>query len=68
MFDLHFPEIIFIFFLLALLVFEIAMFVDAYKNPKLTANSKLLWMVGMVLVHPFVAIVYWFMYRKNRRV
>jgi sterol desaturase/sphingolipid hydroxylase (fatty acid hydroxylase superfamily) len=50
---------------LAVLAFEIAMFIDAIKNPKLSQTSKLVWLVAMLLVHPFVAIAYYFIARRN---
>lgn len=44
------------------LAFEIWMFIDVFSNPKLTQQSRILWAIGMLLLHPFVAIVYFFMY------
>lgn len=46
---------------IALLIFEIMMIVDALQNPCLNDGEKILWVVGMVLIHPFVGIVYYFM-------
>lgn len=45
---------------LAILIFEIAMFVSVIKNDRITTEIKLLWVLGMILFHPFVAIVYYF--------
>ncbi|MDB5185097.1 MAG: hypothetical protein JWN38_905 [Candidatus Saccharibacteria bacterium] len=45
---------------LVLLVFEIAMIVSAIRNQAITYNAKLLWILGMLLLHPFVAIAYYF--------
>jgi hypothetical protein len=42
------------------LAFEIWMFVHAFRNPHISQERKLLWLVGMLLVHPFVAIAYLF--------
>ena len=42
------------------LAFEIWMFVDAIRNPNISNDRKLLWLVGMLLLHPFVAIIYFF--------
>lgn len=46
--------------LLAILVFEIMMFLDVIKNRRLSDNEKLLWVLGMLLVHPVIAIVYYY--------
>jgi len=46
--------------LLIILIFEITMVVDAWRNPKLNANQRALWIVGMFFIHPFVAIFYFF--------
>ena len=48
--------------LLAVIVgFEIWMFVDAIRNPRLTDSQRLLWCLGMLFIHPFVAIAYYFL-------
>jgi len=49
----------------ALLAFEIWMFIDLVQNPRLTAGAKLLWAIGMLLLHPFVAIIYFFTARSK---
>lgn len=51
--------------LLAIFVFEIAMFVSVIRNQYISGNAKAWWIVGMVLVHPIVAIVYYFTDRKK---
>lgn len=51
---------------LLILAFEVWMIVDAIRNQALSDNEKLLWLLGMVFIHPFVAIAYYFMvYRKS---
>ncbi|HSX05961.1 MAG TPA: hypothetical protein VLF69_05805 [Candidatus Saccharimonadales bacterium] len=51
--------------LLLVLAFEIWMFVEAVKNPRLTDTERLLWCLGMLVIHPVVAIVYYFIeYQK----
>lgn len=45
---------------LAVLAFELWMLVSAVKNPAITTERKVLWIVLMFLIHPFVAIVYYF--------
>lgn len=44
--------------------FELAMFVHVIRNANLSDDRKLLWIVGMLLVHPFVAIGYYVTDRK----
>jgi hypothetical protein len=52
--------------LAAILVFEVWMFISAIQNTAITQEVKLLWLIGMLLIHPFVAIIYYFTdYRKN---
>jgi hypothetical protein len=46
--------------LVLVLVFEIMMFLDVLKNQKLNDTEKLIWVIGMFLVHPFIAILYYF--------
>lgn len=57
---------IFILILLAIFIFEIWMFVDAVRNPRLTDTERLLWCLGMLFIHPFVAVVYYFIARSGR--
>jgi hypothetical protein len=45
---------------IAILWFEVAMFLDVLKNKKLSENEKILWVLGMFLLHPVIAIVYYF--------
>ncbi|HZL07848.1 MAG TPA: hypothetical protein VFC50_01495 [Candidatus Dormibacteraeota bacterium] len=54
------PEIAVIIVLLAIFVFEIAMLISAITNKNITGNTRALWIVGMILIHPFVAIGYYF--------
>jgi hypothetical protein len=52
--------ILLIVILVAVLVFEVWMFVNAILNKDLSDTRKLLWVVGMLFIHPFVAIAYYF--------
>jgi hypothetical protein len=54
---------------LLVLAFEVWMLIDAIKNKQLTTSQKVWWIIGMFLLHPFVAIVYYFMYklRSNKK-
>ncbi|MEO8785411.1 MAG: hypothetical protein ABI221_03935 [Candidatus Saccharimonadales bacterium] len=36
------------------------MLIDAALNKKISDTAKTCWIIGMVLVHPFVAVVYFF--------
>jgi hypothetical protein len=47
------------------LAFEVWMFVDAVQNPRLTDTQRVLWCAGMLLVHPFVAVAYYFITRQG---
>jgi len=53
--------------LLAIFIFEVAMFVSVILNKAITDNAKILWVIGMLLIHPFVAIAYYFTdYQKTK--
>jgi len=53
--------------LAAILCFEIWMIVSAIQNKSITDNVRILWVIGMLLIHPIVAIVYYFTdYQKTR--
>jgi len=53
---------------LAVLAFEILMIVNAVQNDSLSGTARIWWVVGMLLVHPFVAIASYFTdYKKPRR-
>jgi uncharacterized membrane protein YoaK (UPF0700 family) len=45
---------------LAVLAFELVMFIHALLNKYISDKRKLLWLIGMILLHPFVAIAYLF--------
>ncbi|HEX7633589.1 MAG TPA: hypothetical protein VF401_04685 [Candidatus Saccharimonadales bacterium] len=45
---------------LVVLVFEIYMLINAIQNTRISQNAKILWIVGMLLIHPIVAIAYYF--------
>jgi succinate dehydrogenase hydrophobic anchor subunit len=46
--------------LLLIFAFEVAMFISVILNKNITGNTKALWILGMLLIHPFVAIWYYF--------
>lgn len=50
-----------------LLAFEIWMIVDAALNKKISDKAKTWWIIGMVLIHPIVAIVYFFTDRRKQK-
>lgn len=51
-----------------LFAFELWMIVDAALNKKLKDKAKAWWIIGMFLIHPFVAIVYFFTdHRKQNK-
>jgi hypothetical protein len=51
---------------LFILAFEIWMIVDAAINKKLSDKAKAWWIVGMFIIHPFVAIAYFFTDHRKR--
>jgi hypothetical protein len=66
---LGFPEpfrSLLILLLIAVLIFEIYMFFHVIRNKFIATNRKLLWLIGMLLLHPFIAIAYYFTdYKKE---
>jgi hypothetical protein len=44
--------------LLLVLAFEVWMLVDVLALRKVPTNSRVAWVVGMFLIHPFVALAY----------
>lgn len=50
----------FIVILALLFAFELWMLVDCIKNKKVPTDHKVWWIVGIFLIHPFVAIAYFF--------
>jgi hypothetical protein len=45
---------------LLILAFEIWMFINVMRNNRISQQRRLLWAIGIVLIHPFVAIAYYF--------
>lgn len=58
------PLIIVIALLIA--VFEIWMIVDVALKKKVSDKAKTWWIIGMLLIHPFVAIAYFFTDHRKR--
>jgi phosphatidylglycerophosphatase A len=50
-----------------ILAFEVWMFLDAWKNKSINEDRRLIWLIGMLLLHPFVALLYYFTDYKNDR-
>jgi tetrahydromethanopterin S-methyltransferase subunit C len=46
--------------------FEIWMIIDAALNKKLSDKAKAWWVAGMFIIHPFVAIAYFFTGHRKR--
>jgi hypothetical protein len=58
---LLFPfSILIVVFIAIILAFEIAMFISVMRNEYITGNARILWVLGMLLIHPIVAIAYYF--------
>lgn len=49
-----------------ILAFEIWMIVDAALNKEVTDKAKTWWIIGMFVIHPFVAIAYFFTDHRKR--
>ena len=52
---------------LIILAFEIWMIIDAALSKHLSDKAKAWWIGGMLLVHPFVAIAYFFTDRRKNK-
>lgn len=52
--------------LAAILVFEIFMLISAITNKHISDTAKVLWVIGMLIIHPIVAIAYYFTDHKKR--
>lgn len=63
--NMGFQEALIIIFGLAFLVFDILMIIDATSNKSLGTLAKVLWTLGIILVSPVVAIVYYFTARAK---
>jgi hypothetical protein len=44
--------------MLLVLAFEVWMLIDVLEFRKVPTNSRVAWVVGMFLIHPFVAMAY----------
>jgi hypothetical protein len=65
--DVGVSELVIIIVLLAILAFEIAMFISVICNKHISGKAKALWIIGMLFIHPFVAIAYYFTdYKKAK--
>jgi hypothetical protein len=53
--------------LLGIFAFEVLMFLDVLKNKKLSDTEKIIWAFGMLLFHPVIAIVYYFVAHSRLR-
>jgi hypothetical protein len=54
-----FPLLI-ILVVLLVLAFEVWMFVSVIRNRKISDTARVLWIIGMLLIHPIVAVAYYF--------
>jgi len=50
---------------LLIAAFEVWMIIDVAINKKINDKAKVWWIIGMVIIHPFVAIVYFFTDRRK---
>lgn len=63
--NMGFQEALIIIFGLAFLVFDILMIIDAAGNKNLSTLAKTLWTLGIILISPVVAVVYYFTARTK---
>lgn len=54
--------------MLLILAFEIWMLVDVLEFRKVPTKSRVAWVVGMFLIHPFVAMAYILVRSRYKRV
>lgn len=60
-------DVIVLVILALIFVFEVWMLVSALVNKVISNTAKALWILGMILIHPFVAIAYYFTdYKKTK--
>jgi hypothetical protein len=53
--------------ILVLLAFEIWMIISAVTNTHISDGARVLWVIGILLIHPIVAIIYYFTdYQKTK--
>jgi uncharacterized membrane protein len=60
-----YTNLVIIVLVLVVFAFEIAMLVDVIRNDRIASNAKAWWVIGMLLIHPFVAIIYYFTDRNK---
>lgn len=63
--DFSAPAVMIIILCVAILAFEISMLIDVIRNDQINSNTRTFWIVGMLLIHPIVAIFYYFTDRKK---
>jgi hypothetical protein len=51
---------------LLFLAFEIWMIIDVALHKNLSDKAKIWWIIGMLIIHPFVALVYFFTDHRKR--
>lgn len=51
--------------IIAILLFEIWMFVNTIQNHHISNDRRILWIAGMLILHPFIAIAYFLTDYKN---
>jgi predicted membrane protein len=60
------PGFLIVIIIAIIVIFEIAMFINVIRNNNITSNTRLLWIIGMLIIHPFVAIAYYLTdYKKS---
>lgn len=62
---MNIAELVVVLLLAVILGFEVWMFIDVINNSVISKDRRLLWLAGMILIHPFVAIVYYYTDRQT---
>jgi hypothetical protein len=57
--NLGFPEVVIIISFLALVIFEITMFISMLRNKAISRKAKILWTVGFVISQTLAALYYY---------
>lgn len=60
------PEVVYLTIVVTILVFDILMLLHVVGNPAITTQAKIWWVIGMMVLHPIVAVIYYFTDYKKK--
>jgi hypothetical protein len=52
--------------IIVVFIFEVWMFINAIFNDSISKTRKILWIIGMLFIHPFAALGYYFIDYKKK--